>query len=179
VSTNRQMWFAVAVAGGLGTVLLSLAAGLRFNVSPSLPIGLYQVTSKAAGIVEFCPIGFVSVESRSRGYREGPGVCPDGGKPFAKPLVARAGDTVVTSPAGIAVNGRLLPNTAPRRTDHDGRPLRPWPFGSYQVEPGKVWVVSSYNNRSYDSRYFGPIPVGAIRSYLRPVLTWHIRKESE
>jgi conjugative transfer signal peptidase TraF len=88
-----------------------------------------------------------------------------------KPVVARTGDTVDLSELGIAVNGRLLPNTAALRVDTYGRPLLPWPFGRYEVQPDTVWVASSHHPRSFDSRYFGPIPVSSIRDYLRPILT--------
>jgi conjugative transfer signal peptidase TraF len=80
------------------------------------------------------------------------------------------GDTVSVSPDGVRVNGRLLPNSAPRNTDAAGRPLSPWRFGTYNVQPGKVWVLSSYHPRSFDSRYFGPIPESAIRERLTPLL---------
>ena len=88
-----------------------------------------------------------------------------------KPIVAHAGDTVELSGQGIAVNGKLLPNTAPLKVDTHGRPLVAWSFGRYQVQPNTVWVASSYHPRSFDSRYFGPIPVGSIRAYVRPILT--------
>jgi conjugative transfer signal peptidase TraF len=88
-----------------------------------------------------------------------------------KPIVAQAGDTVDLSGQGIAVNGKLLPNTAPLRADTHGRPLVAWTFGRYQVQPNTVWVASSYHPRSFDSRYFGPIPVSSIRAHVRPILT--------
>ena len=49
-----------------------------------------------------------------------------------KPIVAQAGDTVDLSGQGIAVNGKLLPNTAPLRADTHGRPLVAWTFGRYR-----------------------------------------------
>ena len=88
-----------------------------------------------------------------------------------KPVVARFGDTVEFSKKGVAVNRRLLPNTAPRETDTQWRPLQPFPFGLYVVERGTVWVASTYNPRSFDSRYFGPIPESLIRAHLRPLVT--------
>jgi conjugative transfer signal peptidase TraF len=88
-----------------------------------------------------------------------------------KPIVARAGDVVTVSEQGIGVNGRLLPNTAPLRTDTHGRPLTPWPFGRYVVTADTVWVASSHNLRSFDSRYFGPVPTAGIRDYVRPLMT--------
>jgi type IV secretory pathway protease TraF len=35
-----------------------------------------------------------------------------------------------------------------------------------------VWVASSYNGRSFDSRYFGPVDAVTIRNHVRPLLTF-------
>jgi conjugative transfer signal peptidase TraF len=149
------------------------AAGLRINTSPSLPMGLYVVSRDlAANLVEFCPAEPFASLSTIRGWRSA-GSCPDGAAPLLKPVVARAGDVVEMSARGIAVNGRLLPNTAPLTRDSKGRQLRSWTFGRYTVGRNAVWVASSHNGQSFDSRYFGPVPVAAIRDHLRPLLTAH------
>lgn len=144
--------------------------GIRWNASPSLPIGIYIESSERSALVEFCPAEPAGSFAAARGYRDA-GSCPDGATPLMKPVVARFGDTVEFSEDGVAVNRRLLPNTAPRNADTQGRPLRHFPFGRYVVEPGTVWVASTYNPRSFDSRYFGPIPESLIRAHLRPLVT--------
>jgi len=142
--------------------------GLRLNVSPSLPVGLY-ITSGDGKLLEFCPVEPFANMAIARGYRTR-GSCPDGGAPLLKPVVATTGDLVYASPGGIEVNGVRVPNTAPQAEDTKGRPLAHWPFGRYIVATGMVWVASSYNRRSFDSRYFGPVPATAVRYHLRPVL---------
>ena len=87
-------------------------------------------------------------------------------------MAAKPGDEVVASSAGVTVNGKLLPRTAPLRRDSSGRSLAPWPFGRYTIAPGTLWVASSYHPRSYDSRYLGPIRESAVRARLRAVLAW-------
>ena len=145
--------------------------GLRINASPSLPVGLYMTTTDSqADLVEFCPVEPFASLSIARGYRES-GVCRDGSAPLLKPVVASAGDTVELSARGISVNGVLLPNTAPLSKDTKGRPLQPWPFGRYLVADGMFWVISSYHPRSFDSRYFGPVPLDWVRNYVRPWIT--------
>lgn len=145
--------------------------GLRINTSPSLPLGFYVTTPKpGANLVEFCPVEPFASLALSRGYRD-PGACRDGGAPLLKPVVAREGDLVDVSAAGIVVNGHLLPNTAPLRRDTKGRPLTSWPPGRYTVQPGFVWVASSANPRSFDSRYFGPVAISSIRDRVKPLLT--------
>jgi conjugative transfer signal peptidase TraF len=163
---------ALIVAGVLiGTFQLCGLVGLRINASPSLPIGLYLTSSKPEGnLVEFCPGEPFAALAILRGYRDA-GSCRDGAAPLMKPIVARAGDVVEMSGQGIAVNGHLLPNTAPRATDSHGRPLTGWPSGRYIVAPDTVWVASSHHPRSFDSRYFGPIETSSIRDHIRPLLT--------
>ena len=145
--------------------------GLRVNTSPSLPIGLYKITADGTGsLVEFCPPEPFAALSLVRGFRSA-GSCPDGGAPLLKPIIARPGDLVEISSRGIAVNGVLLANTAPLTQDSRGRPLKTWRYGSFVVATRTVWVASSYNSHSFDSRYFGPISTLRIRDRLRPLFT--------
>ena len=165
----------LVLAFGGGALALALAAawaGLRLNDSPSMPTGLYVRTSceSRSSLVVFCPAESIAHLSGERGYRSR-GNCPDGAEPLAKPIVARPGDIVELSATGMAVNGRLLVNTAPLVTDTAGRPLPHWPFGRYVVAPGSVWVASSYSPRSFDSRYFGPVKASQVREHVRPLLT--------
>ena len=152
----------------LGAFALFRTADLRLNTSGSLPVGLYQVSSRGS-YVEFCPDDHGL--SARRHYRA-QGLCADGATPLLKPVIAKPGDQIVLSSAGVTVNGKLLPNTAPLTRDSEGRPLAHWPFGHYTAAPGTLWVASSYDARSYDSRYLGPVFESSIRGRLRPLLTW-------
>jgi conjugative transfer signal peptidase TraF len=161
----------VAVVVSISAFQLFAFLGLRINTSPSLPLGLYVVTTDGrANLIEFCPAEPFAALSLVRGYRD-PGACRDGGAPLLKPVAAKAGDLVELSSSGISVNGVLLANTAPLPKDTKGRPLEPWHFGSLPVAPGTVWVASSYHSRSFDSRYFGPVDTTAIRHRMRAFLT--------
>jgi conjugative transfer signal peptidase TraF len=162
---------AILISAPVGLLFWAGSAfGIRLNTSPSLPFGLYRVTADtAAPLIEFCPSEPVASFANVRGYRQ-VGSCPDGGTPLMKPIVAREGDVVEVSAAGVRVNGTLLRNSAPLARDTAGRPLTPWPAGKYTVPLGEVWLISDYHARSFDSRYFGPVPTALIRSHLRPLL---------
>ena len=159
--------------GGFGFAALCLTAvalGVRINTSYSLPMGLYIATNDpAASLIEFCPAGVFAKQSSERGYRTPGFACADGAVPLLKQIVAREGDVVGMTPAGIEVNGTLLPKTMPLACDSYLRPLTAWRFGIYQVEPGTVWVASTYHPGSYDSRYMGPISMSQIRRRLKPL----------
>lgn len=163
----KTLFFAVCIV--VAAAAAGQWAGLRINSTPSLPMGLYVVETSAP-LVEFCPPEPFARLSAERNYRH-EGRCCDGRAPILKPVVARAGDVVEFSEAGIRVNGVLLPNTAPRRKDSQGRSLQPFPFGIYRVAPNTVWVASTYHPLSFDSRYIGPISVSLILDHVRPLLT--------
>ena len=133
-----------AVAGTvLGVFTVAQATGLRVNVTPSMPVGLWMVTAASLSpgrdeIVAVClPDTSPAREAFHRGYI-GAGSCPDGAEPLVKPIAAIGGDVVAVSAAGIAVNGAAIGNTAPLRRDEAGRPLQPVPAGLYRVPSGEL-----------------------------------------
>lgn len=84
---------------------------------------------------------------------------------------AVSGDTVTITTAGLLVNGELLRNSRSLTADRDGRPLPHLALGPVVVREEEVWVLSSYSPFSFDSRYFGPVPLGQIRASVRPLWT--------
>ena len=174
-------------AAGLGAFLIAGAvlaggdyahtAGYRLNTTPSLPMGLWRQTSTApvrlarGEVVTFCPPASAPFELGLRRGYIAPGGCPSGLELMMKPIAALPGDTVTVSTAGIAVDGTPIANSRPLSHDDEDRPLRAMAAGNYTVPAGEMWLVSSFNPRSYDSRYFGPVPIAAVRARVHPVLT--------
>ena len=154
----------LAVLGACGL------AGLRLNLTGSLPVGLYRASRAAPvreAIVLTCLPPSVAAFARARGYVPSGGGCPGGVLPVGKPIRAIAGDTVTVTPTGLLVNDRLVPNSRALAADRQGRPLPELTVGRYVVRPGTVWVVSSYSRFSFDSRYFGAVETGQIRANVR------------
>lgn len=161
-----------AVLGVLAAVVCG-ACGYRINTTSSVPIGLYRhVSNPAAPYIAFCPTPAQGRLANERSYRYRSIACADGFAPLLKPIRARAGDTITVSAAGIFVNGVLLRNSAAKKLDGMGRRLPVIPPGTYSVAPNTVWVISSYNPQSFDSRYFGPVSLSRIISYAKPVWTF-------
>ena len=159
---NVKRILLVSIAPGIAVVAIVLALGffgIRLNIaSNSLPPGLYRIVPAGSGSdLLICPTGLAEKVSIEREYRVKSFGCGDGYAPLLKPIAARAGDTVTVSEAGVAVNGKLLPNSKQYPKDGIGRPMPLVAFGTYSVLPGTVWVISSYNRFSFDSRYFGPV----------------------
>ena len=162
---------AIVVAGLAG----ANTAGLRFNATPSMPIGLWLMVPNHAQlqrgeIVVVClPDTAPMRMGRERGYIP-PGNCPGGSEPLVKPIAAVGGDVVAVSTAGVAVNGLSVPDTAQLSRDSAGRLLSQVAAGAYPVAPGEVWLLSGHDPRSFDSRYFGPVPESSVQGVTRPIL---------
>ena len=173
MNVKRFVLVAVAPAIAASSIVLLLGVfGIRLNLaSNSLPPGLYRIVPAGKGSdLLICPTGVAEKVSIEREYRIKSFGCGDGYAPLLKPIAARAGDTVTLSEAGVTVNGKLLPNSKQYPKDGIGRPMPLAPFGTYTVNPGTVWVISSYNRFSFDSRYFGPVRLDEKVQYAK--LLW-------
>ena len=163
---------------GVGAVIALLGVlGFRFNLTRSLPVGVYRVTAETAGrgaIVNVCLPLEVAQFARERGYL-GPGTCDGGVRPLGKAVLALEGDVVTLQSDGIRVNGAVVPRSATVPRDSRGRPLPHHPWGEYRLGVGQIWLFSPSRPNSYDSRYFGPVRLDDIVSVLTPVWTWSFR----
>ena len=92
--------------------------------------------------------------------------------PLIKRVAAIPGDVVQVESIGVRVNGMPWPDSAPLDRDaRKGDALTPYPFGTYRVAAGQLWVMSDHP-RGIDSRYFGPVSEDSVISRLVPVITW-------
>jgi conjugative transfer signal peptidase TraF len=138
-----------------------IVSGLRLNVTPSMPVGIYRLVRvpetglRRGMLVAACAPLKAAQLGRRRGYLSG-GPCVGDTEPLLKTVVAMACDSVSTSKSGIAVNGRLLPDSKPMSVDSVGRRLKPWPLGSHRLKPHQIWLYADHA-KSWDSRYWGPV----------------------
>ncbi len=164
----------VAMGVLLAVYVGSQLAGLRINTTASMPRGLYRVVGgslRRGAIVAACLPAEVARLGMERHYL-GPGGCPGGAEPVVKRLAAVAGDVVEVTGEGVLVDGAALPCSRPLAEDHGSRPLEPFAPGPHRLASDEVWLYSPYEARSWDSRYFGPIPAENVLHVVAPVLTF-------
>lgn len=156
-------------------LLLLLMVGhlfLRYPTTASAPPGLYLLTyrplTRDAWVVACLPPQ-AGRFGRHRGYLS-PGRCPGRASEVLKRVAALPGDQVHVDPAGLTVNGRPLPGTARLSLDRRGRPVPAVEAGPRTVPPGTVWLYSAHSPRSWDSRYYGGVPLAGVRSTARLLL---------
>jgi conjugative transfer signal peptidase TraF len=158
-------WLDTLLAFGLiaSTVLAIPAAHyIGWNSSTSAaPIGFYLRTAphpKRGQLVEVCLPHAWAEFGIARGYIRHSWRCPDDSEALGKIVAGMPGDTLWIDPATV------LPR------DSMGRPM-PHYFGMQHLKPGEIWVYGSAR-KSFDSRYFGPVPMANVIANLRPLWTW-------
>lgn len=197
IGRNRSLWRMAAgsifALAGLLTLPMLLWAPPPFsvNVSESLPVGLYWTRSfhqrsrdvdnapsadqgrhlgvEVGMLVSACLPPKVATSAVERGYLP-EGSCPSGVAPVGKIIAALPGDTVEVTDSGSFVNGSPLPESAPLLSDSKGRAM-PQLRGRFVLPAGTAWLYSGHSPRSFDSRYYGPVPLSGIRGQLFPLLT--------
>jgi len=178
----RARAFRAGAGAGTAAVAALLCLGLvRINTSASLPRGLYLEIPRGwleraparGDLVLVCAPAAAAELARRRGYL-GDGPCgagaAGGAAALGKVVLAVAGDEVRFGDAGLAVNGRAVAASRALPRDARGRPLAHYPYGTWRIAPGELWLLAPYHPRSYDSRYFGPVAAAAVRGWLMPVL---------
>jgi conjugative transfer signal peptidase TraF len=132
-------------------------AGLRVNLTPSLPQGVYRLCPDTPGkgdFAAFCLEGEFAELARERGYLLA-GSCPSGLRPLLKRVAGLPGDAI--------------PALAVRSTDSQGRAL-PSVLPQGVIPSGMALVLADHPG-SYDSRYFGLVPLESLHR-VKAVLVW-------
>ncbi len=160
-------------------VALLIAVGVAFgvlisNTDSAAPAGVYRLVSakfQRGDLVAVCLPTEIAQEGLVHGYLR-TGACAGNAEPVGKIVGALAGDVVEIEPGWVAVNGVRFKRSALATRDSAGRSLRHLAWGSYRVAVGQVWLFGFNDRRSWDSRYFGPVPLANVRGGIEPVITW-------
>lgn len=164
-----------ALGGLLGTLCtwgLLRVLGLTVNLSGSMPIGVYRHTREPIQVgttVAVCLPLEIAQFGRARGYLHA-GSCAGGTQAVLKHIAAMGGDVVEMQADGLTINGRSVAQSAVLSQDSYGRDLPHLPWGAITLAPGDLWLLSITDPRSWDSRYYGPVPTSAVIATAQPVL---------
>jgi conjugative transfer signal peptidase TraF len=162
ISPRRKTRPLLLVAGS-AAVLFALPHWFTVNrTASSAPRGIYLRIHEPlhrGQLVEACLTHRIAIFAASRAYIRATGRCADNTEPVIKKISGMPGDRVYVSPAIILA------------TDSGGRPM-PLAFaGWHLIDAGQVWLNGSARN-SFDSRYFGALPMENVKAVLKPLWTW-------
>jgi conjugative transfer signal peptidase TraF len=161
---------------GLAAVLVSILVlwwrewgpKILINETPSEPVGLYRLVEHhedefRRGMYVVFP---VPKELHAMVYGRH---WMKNGIPFLKELLGLAGDHVCVLSDRLKINGRTIGPVFQR--DSQGQPLPQHP-GCFEVQAGTFFAASQYLDKSFDGRYFGPLPLSELQGEARPLWTF-------
>jgi len=154
-------------------IVLLGGAGFRLNLTPSEPLGLWRIIEPdrpilVGDVIFICPPTSDKMRAaRARGYLRF-GLCAGRVAPLIKTVAATSGQTIEIS-GNVRVDGRPLPHSRVARMDRQRREMAHYDGGV--VPPGTVFLHSEFPG-SFDSRYFGPLPMDGILGLAQEVWTY-------
>lgn len=155
---------------GLAALLMPLAIPNRvqivYNPSDSVPRGWYRI-----GKIDSLHVGSIVLArlpapaaalAAQRDY------LPTG-IPLLKGIGAMAPQRVCMDGMSVRIDDVVVATVM--RSDGHGRPLSAW-SQCRRLAHGELFLLSSTNPASFDSRYFGPIRVSEVIGSAQPLWTW-------
>jgi len=146
--------------------------GYKVNLTSSLPIGIYKtysVTNETkinhGDTVIFCPPLEVAKYARNRKYIDA-GYCPGNTIPMQKIVMALPGDNTTVENNFLHINGEKF-----LLLDEDLLGTIALKYQGGIVSDGH-FLGLTYNDYSFDSRYFGEIPLDSIIAKTSLLLAW-------
>tara|TARA_R110000824_G_scaffold24090_4_gene85377 strand:- start:6727 stop:7272 length:546 start_codon:yes stop_codon:yes gene_type:complete len=165
---TRRAWSLVGAAAIVGIAFPAFVETpdtLIWNVTPSAPIGLYEVQPVAQlqrtdlVVLEAPPT--VETFLAERGYLP-PNI------PLLKRVVGLPGQTVCRIGRIVTVNGAVMGEAQER--DSFGRPMPVW-SGCKRIAADEIFLMNRSVEASLDGRYFGPVPARSITGLAVPLWT--------
>ncbi|EIM01176.1 S26 family signal peptidase [Rhodanobacter thiooxydans] len=144
---------------------------LVYNPSDSVAVGWYRVDPLArhagslspamhVGSIVLVPLpAAVAALAARRGYLPSR-------IPLLKPVAAVARQQVCIAEGSVRIDGVSV--AAALRIDGRGRPLHTW-SACRRLRPGELFLLSTTNPASFDSRYFGPVRADAVLGVAHPL----------
>lgn len=171
---RKAPWVAIAATTLIGGALLATVAwkmprALIWNVSASVPVGLYLVRPepiiRAGQLVVVMPPSTLSSFMVARRYL-------GAGDPMLKHVAALSGQTVCRTRRRVRIDGALA--AIARGLDSRSRALPVW-SGCHLVARDEVFLLNANVGDSFDGRYFGVLPRSSVIGRAVPVWTWKLK----
>lgn len=162
----------VALFTGLGIAALAWpsvhtpVARIVYNPSDSVPCGWYRIGS--ADSLHVGSIVLAKLPADAAALAAQRGYLPEH-IPLLKRIGAMSPQQVCIEQHIVRIDGMAAADV--RATDGRGRPLSIWRH-CRRLRDDELFLLSTTNPSSFDSRYFGPVVVSGVIGSAQPLWTW-------
>lgn len=175
--SRRRASIAVATLAAVGFAALAWASfvsplpRVTYNPSDSVAIGWYRIdpfdprTASLPRPLSVDSIVLVPLPAKAAALAAQRGYLPTR-VPLLKRIGAIAPQEVCIVGRSVRIDGVTV--AAALAADRFGRPLPSWQQCRH-LEPGELFLLSTTNPASFDSRYFGPVSVSTVIGVAHPV----------
>ena len=165
MKARTALFAASIVALTLATITIPVSRLAVWNVSASVPTGLYLIRGKRSihvgERVAIEPPPALRRLLAERGYLPV-------GVPLLKRVAAVSGQRVCRFAHGVTIDGKFV--GVARSFDRRGRPLPAW-FDCRHIANGELFLMNPAAPDSFDGRYFGVLSTHSVIGRARPVWT--------
>ncbi|RVT73052.1 S26 family signal peptidase [Agrobacterium sp. CNPSo 2736] len=165
---TRFAWVMVTYFSAVATtasIFIDPAKKLIWNASASVPVGLYRIVR--ADRLDVTDLAVVMPPDDLADFLDERRYLPRG-LPLLKRVLALSGTTVCRNGAEITAYGMAYGQA--RERDGQGRPLPVWQ-GCRTLRVGEAFFMKWDSPDSFDSRYFGPLPLSTVVGRAIPLWT--------
>jgi conjugative transfer signal peptidase TraF len=141
---------------------------ILINETPSEPKGFYRLVKHPQSDYRLTMYVVFPVPPELRSLVYGRHWMKEG-IPLLKEILGLAGDQVCVFTDRLEINGQFVGPVFQR--DSVGLPLPQHP-GCFEVQPGTFFAASQYLDKSFDGRYFGPLPLAQLQGEALPLWTF-------
>lgn len=167
MSISRKTYVLAASTAAAGLIMLPTfhrsKLRLVWNVSASIPIGLYRIepgsTLRTGELAAMRPSAELARFMDRRHYVEA-------GAVLLKPVAATGGATICRHKLLVSIDGSR--HAVALRADRFGRPLPSW-SGCRRLRHDELFLLAGAKQDSFDGRYFGPVKRSAIVGRATPI----------
>jgi conjugative transfer signal peptidase TraF len=165
MKAQTALFAASMVALTLATITIPVSRFAVWNVSASVPTGLYLIRGKRS--IHVGERVAIEPPPALRRLLAGRGYLPVG-VPLLKRVAAVSGQRVCRFAHGVTIDGKLV--GIARARDRRGRPLPVW-SGCQRIARNELFFMNPAAPDSFDGRYFGVLSTHSVIGRATPVWT--------
>jgi|GEM_PF-2620226 len=160
----------------LAIVFIGIKAGYRFNISPSVALGIYQTQNTPIAKNNYLALcvkpSVLTDVALKHHYLSRNLLCPNFAPMMIKKIAGTYGDVVTITSSGVWINGILEPQSMQAHKFEEFKSKQQ--LTNYQLGENEILLMSDNQKYGFDSRYYGVLKLNDFSKLeiIKPIWTF-------